>query len=281
MQFNFDLQRFFGGGGGTTVQEREPTEHELELQKLQVDQAKAYAPNIQHINNAATELLSLAYPDLRNIQSLYGGLHTQAQTRAGNALEGLGGIPSINSQAVQNTNNNLSGLSERYMDVANRMYNKNENLADFLTGKYKAVEDFMVDTYGKLGNATDSANQTLGGYINSNAAANSAANAGLQGVQNSNDTATDNYTNQLGRIAGSNENVTGAANRSLNNYIDRNTGAETLANSDIAGYLGQNANAANIANTKLKTTPTLPQVTQTSINIAGRTPMPPIISRGF
>ena len=250
MEFEFDLQRF-KSGGGTTVQEREPTEHELEMQKLTTDYAKAIAPNSLYLNQAAADLMSMIYPDLKNIQVQYGALYDAARQRENAALDSLGVIPSINAQSIQSTNDNLSGLSERYMDVANRMYNKNENLADFLTGKYKAVEDFMVDTYGKLGNATDSANRTLGGYINSNASANNTANAGLQQVQGSNDTATGNYVNRLGQIAGSNENVTGAANRSLNNYIDKNTGAENIANSDIAGYLNQNADAANNANAAL------------------------------
>ena len=57
-KFSFDLQRFGGGKGGTTVtQTYEPTPYELELQRLEVEYTMTIMPSAKALNTAAFNLL--------------------------------------------------------------------------------------------------------------------------------------------------------------------------------------------------------------------------------
>gem|GEM_PF-2744325 len=78
----FNLQRFGGGKGGTTIQSTyEPTEFELKLQQLEVGYTEAIMPNALALNSKAKNLLDAADAAMTNIAASIGGFAESAAGR--------------------------------------------------------------------------------------------------------------------------------------------------------------------------------------------------------
>ena len=108
MEFKFDLQRF---KGDTTVQSYTPTEYELELQQMQSELARHYAPNATWLNDVARQLLQ---DSVGTVQQDYNSLNQQAQQRINEAYNNLGYITKSNSAAANSANEGLGRLIGQY-----------------------------------------------------------------------------------------------------------------------------------------------------------------------
>lgn len=112
MEFKFDLQRF---KGDTTVQSYTPTEYELELQQMQTDLARNYAPNAVWLNDVARQLLQNS---VGAVQQDFNGLNQQAQQRLDESYKGLDNIIRSNTESAESTNEQLNNIINQYGDYA-------------------------------------------------------------------------------------------------------------------------------------------------------------------
>ena len=169
MKFKFDLQRFGGGkGGSTTIQEREPNEHELTIQKNLADFSTVAAPMMLDVLRKGNQLLNDTYPAVKGYQDIFDDLAIEAYGRQKNALNALEKIPESNNQSLQYTNGLLEDLSDKYGDVANKMAGKQQGVADFIGDEYGTTKSGMYELYNQLDNATGNTNNNLLGYKGSN-----------------------------------------------------------------------------------------------------------------
>ena len=179
MKFKFDLQRFsFGGGGTTTVQEREPNEYELTYQKNMADFSTVAAPMMLDVLRKGNQLLNDTYPAIKGYQDIFDDLAIEAYGRQKNALNALEKIPESNNQSLQYTNGLLEDLSDKYGDVATKMAGKQQGVADFIGGEYDSVKGGMSELYNQLDDATGNVNDNLLDYKGSNQSAVGITEAG-------------------------------------------------------------------------------------------------------
>lgn len=126
--FTFDLQRF---KGNTTVENKyEPTEHELEGQRIAANYAGAVSPNALMLNNLASDEMRKLYLSIINgADQMYTGLTNQARDRQNTALDAMSGIINSVNQGIANTNGTIGGYP-------NTMNNGGANLPRLIDDKF-------------------------------------------------------------------------------------------------------------------------------------------------
>lgn len=126
--FTFDLQRF---KGNTTVENRyEPTEYELEGQRIASNYAGAVAPNALLLNNYAAQILASAFPTVvRGADQMYSDLLTQSRDRQNDAMDSM-----VNS----------------YFNVGQAINDNRQNLQSLLGGSQNMTNAPIYDLYGNV-----------------------------------------------------------------------------------------------------------------------------------
>ena len=110
IDFVFDLQRF---KGNTTVENKyEPTEHELEGQRIAANYAGAVSPNALKLNDYAAQVLGAAFPNVINgADQMYTNLLLDSRARQNAALDSMGQVGSSTNQMVNYINDELLNLA--------------------------------------------------------------------------------------------------------------------------------------------------------------------------
>ena len=170
--FKFDLQKF-GGGGGTT-QTYEPSEHELELQRISADYANAVAPNALYLNDTAKNVLK---DSLGTVQVDYNNLNNAAQSQIENSFNGINNIIDSNNTGTRATNQTLEYLFSDYDNLLNDQTTQGlTDLANYLSQNNKGWTDALKSSAEYLNTATNDANSDLAKYLTGNSNANQTVN---------------------------------------------------------------------------------------------------------
>ena len=235
--FEFDLQLFGGKGGDTTVQSYQPSEYELELQKISKDYANAVAPNAKYLNDTARSVLQNS---LGTVQVDFNGLNKWALNRMNESTKQIDNIIGDNNTNAEDYANILADLYHAYGDPTDEdengqiaknkenLANSTNNLTDLIEGigtADKKYSDTINSLTPLLGRDTQNINNELANYISKN------------------NTATNDIGKIISDIAGSNSDATNYANRLLGNYIGQGTDAVNGTNADLSDYIKANGYA--------------------------------------
>ena len=189
--YYIDLQLF---KGNTTVnnQSYQPTEYELQLQKVQADLANQYAPNASWLNDTAKNILQNSIGAVQydfntaNNQALANGqlpqaaldnitnnVSTIAQNSMGNLLNGLANNGVLNSSVTttgikdlsDSVNNTISQQQQSYMNLLNGINNGNINNASAgittAAGAQEAAQQPALNLWNASTGLASSGNSTL------------------------------------------------------------------------------------------------------------------------
>ena len=185
VKFIFYLQRF-GGGGGTTVTEREPTPDEMRIIKAQAKTAEAYAPNAMWLNDTAADLLRDSYG---TVQADFDFLNDQAQERINKSFAALENIVNQNSASANKANNNLEDYKNTlsdFMDYYNKQY---ENMLPSIKSDGQSAENALTkdmnalsDAYNTYRNSINAKNYSDSDLTRQGINPNSVTNTGQGGL---------------------------------------------------------------------------------------------------
>ena len=168
--YYIDLQLF---KGNTTVnnQSYQPTQYELQLQKVQADLANQYAPNASWLNDTAKNLLQNS---LGAVQVDFNKLNNQAQNQINSANQSNQNLASgIQSQlndtnktnqsissGIQSQLNNANKTNQELINEASSQNNQasqfNQNLMNgvlpqtFVDNMTNAIQSSVKNSYGNL-----------------------------------------------------------------------------------------------------------------------------------
>lgn len=237
--YYIDLQ-LFKGGSTTVVNESgyKPTQYELELQKIQADLAKQYAPNATWLNDTAKNLLQNS---LGAVQVDFGKLNEQAQNQINSANQSnqnlLGGI----QNQINSANQTNQSLMEEAQSQNKQATQTNQNLMngilpqEFTDNMTKAIQSGVQNSYGNL--LSNSANN---GVLNS-----SVTTTGMNDIsKNVADTMAQQYQSNLNLLSGINNNNVQQQQNNLNLRGDLN-------NSNMQQYLSGTGLINNINNNNI------------------------------
>ena len=127
--FEFDLQ-LFGGGGSTTVTERELTPEEREIIGLQRDYIKAVSPNALKLNDSAANLL---FKSLGDMQVDFKDYNNQAQQGYNDAYNSIKNAQDLAYQANNNAYNDSIDYQGTMTDMMRSVNDRLNNAADVAT----------------------------------------------------------------------------------------------------------------------------------------------------
>ena len=227
--YYIDLQ-LFKGGGSTVVnnQSYTPTEYELELQKIQADLAKQYAPNASWLNDTAKNMLENS---LGAVQVDFGKLNEQAQNQINQANQANQAL--ANGQLPQEVMNNIT------QNVQNMAQSSMGNLMNGLANN--GVLNSSVTTTGMNDISKNAANaisqqqqsymNTLNNINNNNINNATAGITTAAGAQEAAQAPAQNLWNMSTGLAGS-------GNSTLNAIAGKGTTTTTQTTSGGGGLLG-------------------------------------------
>ena len=245
----FDLQRFKGNTTNTTSYE--PTEYELAMQRMQVEDYEKYLrPGLQWLAQTAPDMIKNT---LGAVPVDYQSLNNSAQNQISQGMQGLDGLTDSNSRAAKTANKTLTKISNQY--GSNAIGSTNRTISN-LGGLAKNMRDDVTQnasTYSKLGSrldeATSDTNRDISDYIGNNNDITSLYN-GLLGAYDKNGDLTGGYAknnldytsamaNQYGNLGRDLRTGTGTANQNLRDYTkDMNTAVGTT-NSNLGALDNQ------------------------------------------
>lgn len=245
--FTFDLQRF---KGNTTVENKyEPTEYELEGQKIAAQYAGSVAPNALLLNNYAAQILPNTFLNVINDADLtYKNLWGTALTRQNGALDDMSYQRGLVNQAVNNNLSNLSTLPSAYQGVANTGASQQNRLAGDVGNALSTNRGVMDSIYNQYSGATDNMSANINRGIDANNAATNAAERVNQGYINGNNNAYNRVANAYDTATGRNLAAENTANSNLEGYRQLGNTATNTTNQNLLGYIPQNDAANQSAN---------------------------------
>lgn len=209
--YYIDLQLFKGGSTVVNNQTYTPTEYELQLQKVQADLAKQYAPNASWLNDTAKNLLQNS---LGAVQVDFGKLNDQAQAQINQANQSNQSL--ANGQLPEEVMNNIT------QNAQNMAQNSMGNLLNGLANN--GVLNSSVTTTG-MKDLSDSVNNTISqqqqSYMNL-----------LNGINNGN---INNASAGITTAAGAQE----AAQQPALNLWNASTGLASSGNSTLNALAGK------------------------------------------
>lgn len=209
--YYIDLQLFKGGSTVVNNQTYTPTEYELQLQKVQADLAKQYAPNASWLNDTAKNLLQNS---LGAVQVDFGKLNDQAQAQINQANQSNQSL--ANGQLPEEVMNNIT------QNAQNMAQNSMGNLLNGLANN--GVLNSSVTTTG-MKDLSDSVNNTISqqqqSYMNL-----------LNGINNGN---ISNASAGITTAAGAQE----AAQQPALNLWNASTGLASSGNSTLNALAGK------------------------------------------
>lgn len=208
--YYIDLQLF---KGNTTVnnQSYQPTEYELQLQKVQADLANQYAPNASWLNDTAKNLLQNS---LGAVQVDFGKLNDQAQAQINQANQSNQAL--ANGQLPEEVMNNIT------QNAQNMAQNSMGNLLNGLANN--GVLNSSVTTTGMNDiskNVSNTISQQQQSYMNT-----------LNNINNNN---INNATAGITTAAGAQE----AAQQPALNLWNASTGLASSGNSTLNALAGK------------------------------------------
>lgn len=226
--YYIDLQLFKGGSTVVNNQTYTPTEYELQLQKVQADLAKQYAPNASWLNDTAKNLLQNS---LGAVQVDFGKLNDQAQAQINQANQSNQSL--ANGQLPEEVMNNIT------QNAQNMAQNSMGNLLNGLANN--GVLNSSVTTTG-MKDLSDSVNNTISqqqqSYMNllngiNNGNINNAS-AGITTAAGAQEAAQQPALNLWNASTG----LAGSGNSTLNAIAGKGTTTSTQTTSGSGGLLG-------------------------------------------
>ena len=144
--YYIDLQLFKGGSTVVNNQTYTPTEYELQLQKVQADLAKQYAPNASWLNDTAKNILQNS---IGAVQYDFNTANNQAQSQINQANQNNQALANgqLPQSALDNITNNVSTIAQNSMgNLLNGLANNGVLNSSVTTTGMKDLSDSVNNT---------------------------------------------------------------------------------------------------------------------------------------